>query len=160
MKLREWATPLTIGSFTLIAATGILMFFHWDSGFNKTVHEWLGWGLLAAAILHAAANFGAFKRYFKNRTALIVIGVCLLILAASFVSPPGGDRKPPHIAATLAITNAPLSVVAQVANKDIAVVLDQLRRAGIEATAQQSLKQLSGGKRELEMKGLAAIFAQ
>ena len=40
MKLqRDWATPLTIGAFGLLAVTGVLMFFHPDSGLNKAVHE-------------------------------------------------------------------------------------------------------------------------
>ena len=41
---RQWTTPLVAGSFLLMGATGILMFFHWDTGLNKTVHEWLGIG--------------------------------------------------------------------------------------------------------------------
>lgn len=40
---RNWATPLTIGSFLLMAVTGLLMFFHLDTGLNKAAHEWLGW---------------------------------------------------------------------------------------------------------------------
>ena len=33
MKLsREWATPLTIGAFALMAATGTAMFFHLNNG--------------------------------------------------------------------------------------------------------------------------------
>lgn len=39
---REIATPLTIGIFLIMSVTGILMFFHWDTGFNKLAHEWLG----------------------------------------------------------------------------------------------------------------------
>ena len=42
MKIsREWATPLTIGAFGLMSVTGMLMFFHLDTGFNKLAHEWL-----------------------------------------------------------------------------------------------------------------------
>jgi cytochrome b561 len=53
MKIaREWATPLTIGSFGLMATTGILMFFHLDSGLNKTAHEWLGWVMVAVVAAH------------------------------------------------------------------------------------------------------------
>ena len=47
MTFRESATPLTIGSFLLIAITGVLMFFHLDSGLNKLAHEWLGWAMIA-----------------------------------------------------------------------------------------------------------------
>jgi hypothetical protein len=44
----NWATPLTIGTFTLMAVTGMLMFFHADIGLNKTAHEWLGWVMIAS----------------------------------------------------------------------------------------------------------------
>ena len=32
IPLRSWATPLTIGAFFLIAATGVLMFLEWSGG--------------------------------------------------------------------------------------------------------------------------------
>lgn len=53
---REWATPLTMGAFGLLAVTGVLMFFHLDTGLNKQAHEWLGWVLLIGVSLHLAAN--------------------------------------------------------------------------------------------------------
>mgnify|MGYP006339522549 CR=1 FL=1 len=55
MKLqRDWITPITMGAFGLLAATGVLMFFHIDSGLNEAVHEWLSWVLLGGVALHAA----------------------------------------------------------------------------------------------------------
>jgi cytochrome b561 len=66
MTYREWATPLTIGSFLVIAVTGVLMFFHLDSGLNKLAHEWLAWAMLAAVGLHAAVHFKSFSRYFTR----------------------------------------------------------------------------------------------
>ena len=41
IPVRKWATPLTIGAFFLMAATGILMFFHIDRGIISGAHEWL-----------------------------------------------------------------------------------------------------------------------
>ena len=49
---RPWITPLVIGTFALMAVTGSLMFFHLDTGLNKTAHEWLGWAMVAAVLLH------------------------------------------------------------------------------------------------------------
>jgi hypothetical protein len=31
MALRTWSTPLTIGPFFLMSATGVLMFFEWEA---------------------------------------------------------------------------------------------------------------------------------
>ncbi|EWS63204.1 hypothetical protein Y695_03563 [Hydrogenophaga sp. T4] len=42
-KQRPWITPLVMGSFALSAVTGVLMFFHLDTGLNKAAHEcWAG----------------------------------------------------------------------------------------------------------------------
>ena len=54
--LRTWAGPLTIGSFGVVATTGILMFFHADSGSMKLAHEWLGWLLVLGVIAHVVLN--------------------------------------------------------------------------------------------------------
>lgn len=44
---RRWATKLTIGSFLLMAGTGILMFFELDQGVVLVVHQWSSWLLNA-----------------------------------------------------------------------------------------------------------------
>ena len=41
MKLRAWATPLTIGSSLIVTITGLIMFFHLSPGLTRTAHEWL-----------------------------------------------------------------------------------------------------------------------
>ena len=56
---RPWITPLVIGTFVLMAVTGSLMFFHLDSGLNKAAHEWLGWAMVIAVVLHALMNLNA-----------------------------------------------------------------------------------------------------
>jgi hypothetical protein len=53
---REWVTPLMIGAFILVTATGVLMFFHLDRGFNKFAHEWLSGLLLVGVALHPPAS--------------------------------------------------------------------------------------------------------
>ena len=65
---REWATPITIGAFLLSAVTGVLLFFHLDSGLNKLAHEWLSWVLLAAV---------AFDVYNKRQGKPSIIGLLM-----------------------------------------------------------------------------------
>ena len=72
--LRPWATPLTIGSFALMATTGILMFFHLDSGLNKVAHEWLGWAMVAGVALHATVNWAALKRHLLANRVIELAG--------------------------------------------------------------------------------------
>ncbi len=158
MTYREWATPLTIGSFLLIAATGVLMFFHLDSGLNKLAHEWLGWIMLAAVALHSTMHFKSFQRYFSRPAALAVILLFVGLFAASFVAPSGQSSKSPPALAIEAVLNAPLDKVAALAGKDTQTVLAQLDSAGLHAAADQSLSAMSG-ERGQQMQALKIVFA-
>ena len=94
---RPWITPVVIGAFGLSAVTGVLMFFHLDSGLNKTAHEWLSWAMVIGVLLHLLLNLNAFKRYFTQTTARVVMGVFALVLALSFI-PAGGAKSEPGFA--------------------------------------------------------------
>ena len=111
MVKREIATPLTMGAFLIMAVTGILMFFHWDTGFNKVAHEWLGWLLVVAVGLHVLANMSAFKNHFKKPNTKIIVGVLTAILALTFLPQSilgnqGTEKRPPmqHNKATAILT--------------------------------------------------------
>lgn len=64
--VRTWATPLTIGAFLLMAATGILMFFGWNTGLTTVAHQWLSWFFLLSAGGHIAANWRPFRNHLKT----------------------------------------------------------------------------------------------
>ena len=69
MKIkREWATPVTVGAFILMATTGILMFFHLDTGLNKEAHEWLGWVMIAGVALHVFSNWKPFTGHLRKHS--------------------------------------------------------------------------------------------
>jgi hypothetical protein len=147
MKLqRDWITPLTLGSFGLIAVTGVLMFFHLDTGLNKTAHEWLGWLLLAAVIAHAAVNWLAFKRHLTHTRGRVVVGVSALVLALTFITLPGaGSSEPPFAGPIKALAAAPVSALAAVAGVSPAQMVERLAGAGVQvASAQQSLAEAVG----------------
>ena len=131
---REWATPLTIGSFVLMAATGVLMFFHLDQGLNKLAHEWLGWFMVVAVALHATVNGLAFKRHvLKSKAGRGIVVASLAVLAGSFVSLPGSDAQaasPPALAIQ-ALTRAPLAQVAPLTGKPADQLLSELAAAGV-----------------------------
>ena len=170
MKISSnWATPLTIGAFTVMAVTGLLMFFHADSGLNKTAHEWLGWVMVAGVGFHAAANWRMFKKYFVTGTAgRVIIASSAAVLLASFISfggGPGGRGPggglPPHVQALKAITAAPLAEVAGVAGKPVEQLLADLQQAGIRIdSAQGTLDSVIAGDRELEGKAIRVLFAR
>lgn len=162
MKIaREWATPLTIGSFGLIAVTGVLMFFHLDSGLNKVVHEWLSWLLVAGVALHAVANAAAFKRYFSQPRGRLLMGAAAAVLALSFVPLGDGGAEPPFVAPIKALAAAPLPVLAQVAGVPLAQVQARLQTAGLAPGAQtDSVESLAGPDLRRQMQVLRQVLAQ
>ena len=154
MKIdRAWATPLTIGAFGLLAVTGVLMFFHLDSGLNKLAHEWLGWVLLAGVGLHLAANMLSFKRYFVQPLGRALIGVFGLLLALSFLPLGGGEgSEPPFAAPVRSLATAPAPVLAQVAGITPQAMQQRLRAAGLQpVTGQESVQALAGGDLRRQM---------
>jgi hypothetical protein len=161
MKIsREWATSLTIGAFGLMAVTGVLMFFHFDSRLNKLAHEWLGWAFLAGAGLHAAVNWGAFKRYFLvSVTGRAVIGVFAAILLASFLPLGGSKGAPPPVLAMNAVAKAPIFALAPLTGRPVETVLRQLREAGLAvAGPEASIDSVAGADRGLQAKAMTALF--
>jgi hypothetical protein len=139
---RPWITPLVVGTFALIAVTGILMFFHLDTGLNKTAHEWLSWAMVIGVVLHLVLNWGPFVRYLKQTTARWVIGACLLVLALSFIPLGGASGEPPFVAPIKALAASPLPLLAGVSNADMQ---QRLAQAGFpNAPEAASVQQLAG----------------
>jgi hypothetical protein len=143
---REWATPLTIGTFLLSAVTGIAIFFHIDTGLAKWSHEWLSWLLVGAAVLHVVANFGGFMRYFFEAKGLILMGIFTVLLVLSFVPLGGARSQPPFVAPIRALSQAPLPVLAQVAKITPEELRARLAKAKLPAPTsdQQTLADLAG----------------
>lgn len=143
---RPWITPLVIGAFGLSAVTGVLMFFHLDSGLNKTAHEWLSWAMIIGVGLHALLHMPAFKRYFTQTAGREVIGVFALVLALSFIPAGGSGASDPSFAPPVrALAKAPITVLAQVAGTSTDDVKAKLQAQGLTVTSdQQSVADLVG----------------
>jgi Domain of unknown function (DUF4405) len=142
---RPWITPLVMGAFLLSAVTGVLMFFHLDSGLNKLAHEWLSWAMVVGVALHVLLNWPAFKRYLGQKVALGVMGVFALVLALSFFSPAGAKKEPPFGAPIHALAKAPLPVLAQVLGQSPEELNTRLEKAGLPVSAEtQTLADLVG----------------
>ena len=135
MKLqRQWVTPLVAGSFILMGVTGILMFFHWNVGLNKVVHEWLGWVMVAAVLLHITVNFQGFKNMFRNTMGKSIIAVSVVILALSFFNLGGGAAKPPAFATSVTVlSNASISELSQISHVDEKTLISRLEQSGVSS---------------------------
>lgn len=157
---RPWATPLVIGTFGLMAVTGSLMFFHLDSGLNKAAHEWLGWVMVVAVVLHLLMNVTTFKRYFTQATGRWVMGACAVVLVASFVPVGEEGGKPPFVAPVQALANTSLTTVAQVAGVSVTEVRTRLAAAGVQSQNDtQSIKDLVGPDLKKQIGTLGRVFA-
>lgn len=155
---REWVTPITAGAFLLMAVTGVLIFFHADTGANKAVHEWLGWVLLAGAALHTAANFAGLKRHLATRRGQLVVGAFAAALLVSFASI-GDNDEPPFAPPIRALSQVPLTTLAQVAQITPAHLREHLAKAGVQPTSdQQSLSDLVGTDAHRQMHVLEKVF--
>ncbi|MGR0480365.1 MAG: DUF4405 domain-containing protein [Candidatus Electronema sp. V4] len=155
---REWTTPITAGAFLILAVTGVFMFFHAAPGLAKEAHEWVSWIFLAAAALHLAVNFSAFKKYISQRKGQALLGACALVLLISF-APIGGSGEPPFATPIRALAKAPLTIVAQVAESSPEQVIERLKKDGLAVqSAQQSLSELVGDDWHKQMRFLRMLM--
>lgn len=159
-SIRKWATPLTMGAFLLSAVTGVLMFFHWDSGLNKVAHEWLSWAMVAGVTAHVLVNFRPFKAYLKKPLALGIVGVFAAILALSFIPAPQGAGGSPVAAVMQSLNNAPIETVFELGGSDTAAGFAKLEAAGYSAAPGQTLGAIAGGDRAEQAAILNLLLAK
>jgi len=144
-----------------MGVTGILMFFHWDTGLNKTVHEWLGWAMVVAVALHVMVNLQGFKNMFRTTLGKGILGLFSLILALSFFNLGGGEGNggPPFKNSVNLLSNASITELSQISHIDEQILLTRLQQAGVNsATAQSSVKQLVGDDLGKQMQTLNSIL--
>ena len=161
MKLqRAWVTPITMGAFGLLAVTGVLMFFHLGSGLNETAHQWLSWVLIAGVAMHAAVNWAGVKRHLAGWRARAALGVFAVLLAASFL-PLGGKGEPPFVPPLRALADAPLPVLAQVAQTSPDELRARLQRAGVDVRSDaDTVHALVGDDTRAQIRVLGQVLAR
>ena len=159
MKIRrEWATPLTAGAFTIMAVTGLLMFFHLDRGLNHDAHEWLGWGMVLGVAAHVTANFSNLKKHLSGRLGLTIFSACLLILGLSFISPPEEEKGPGWAPPVVALARMPIAKLAIVAEMTEEEVRERLARIDPAGKTAESIQDLMGHNLRAQVRALNAIF--
>lgn len=155
---RNWVTPIAAGAFMLSATTGVLMFFHIDTGLNKLAHEWLSWVLLGGVALHVTANFDGFKRHLGARRGQLLMGVFALVLLLSFVGA-GEKDEPPFAPPIRALAAVPLTTLAQVARLTPEQLRERLAQTGVQPTSdEQTLGQLVGSDMRRQVHVLGKLF--
>lgn len=161
---REIATPLTIGIFLIMSVTGILMFFHWDTGFNKLAHEWLGWLMVVAVVLHILANMTAFKRHFSQGKGKWIVLALVGLLALSFLPQSllgngGNTKRPPMQQAMQVLGTADISTLAQLTHTTPEALMQKLTQQGYPVTSSiQTPSQIAGNDRDKQGQILSIVL--
>ena len=130
LTLREWATPLTMGSFVISAVTGVAIFFHIRIGMVGPAHEWLSWFLVLGGIFHVVTNWKPVISYSSKPISASIIAVFLILSVLAFI--PIGEKKarPLHLAGN-ALLDTSLQTVALVAKEDSRKLMEKLRGKGV-----------------------------
>ena len=134
--LRSWATPLVVGAFLVMGATGSLMFFHLDTATMKTIHEWAGLVMVAGGLAHLILNWRAFTTYFKRPLASGIMALGAIALGLTFVPNliPGvveGAGLGPKVVMD-AMGNVRIETLAEIGGKTTEELLADLGAAGID----------------------------
>ncbi|WP_319585893.1 DUF4405 domain-containing protein [uncultured Desulfobulbus sp.] len=158
--LREWATPFTMGAFALSALTGVLLFFKINLGLVKPVHEWLSWFLVIGTVFHLLANWRPTVLYFSRPVGKTIFVVFLLLICGSLLPfGAGGKRQHPASSIAEALTHAPLSAVAQVANHSPDETLALLKTQGINLfSGDPTIQEIADNNHRRALDLLAVIF--
>ena len=143
IPLRAWATPLTIGAFLLMAATGVLMFFGVRTGLVSEVHEWFSWLFLAGAVAHLVVNYRPLILHLKSRWGRVGIAAAAVLLVAAVLPTGIQSGHQLHHAVEQAVVDAPLSTLASLAHVAPQDLENRLKARGIAANPQQSARELS-----------------
>jgi len=159
-RMREWATPFTIGAFALTALTGVLLFFKINLGLVKPAHEWLSWLLVIGTGFHLLANWRPSVRYFSRPVGKTIFLVFFLLICASLLPlGEGGKRKHPAGSITEALALAPLSAVAQVSTHRPDEIIALLKMQGINLVSRdQTIQEIAEENNRRVMDVLAVLF--
>jgi len=158
IPVRKWATPLTIGAFFLMTATGILMFFDIDRGIISGAHEWLSWLFLIGVAGHVKANFRPFTNSIKSgwgRTSICVFG---LVLVASFFT--WGARTGGQFLDAIrnGLVSVPLTTLAVMTRSKSDVLEQRLLAHGIVARKEQTIRDIVGDSPRKQLQVLEVVF--
>jgi glucan phosphoethanolaminetransferase (alkaline phosphatase superfamily) len=154
--LHRFATPLITGLFLISLISGVALFLHLGSGYFKNMHEWLSMVLILPFILHIWKNWRAMTVYFK-KPAFVLSMFASLVAAAVFAYQASGNSGraggPPQFAFAHAILDNSVEKVAPLLGYTAESLVAQLKSAGFEAAAEQTLNDVASksGKNEFQL---------
>ena len=158
MRLRDFATPLAGAVFVVMAATGLLMFFEQGTPLGHELHEWLGLAFVVGVALHVSTNWAPLKAHLGRWPGRVFAVVSALLLVVG-VFPAKNDRPPnPSRSITMAVSRTSLKELAPLTKRSVDELVQTLKSAGYEATAESTPDSLVGEDREKRALVLGVLF--
>jgi len=139
ITIRTWATPLTIGSFLLMAATGLLLFFEWNTGLTTVAHQWFSWFFLIGVAGHIATNVRPLRNHLRSAWGRASVAVFATVFIASVFS--WGQITGPQLERPImeALVDAPLSALAAMTHRESETLVRMLEANGLTAATHENL---------------------
>jgi hypothetical protein len=157
---RKVVTPITAALSLVIGISGVMLFFHFEEGLVKGVHEWLGMAFAVAMLIHLALNWKTFKQHFRKPVAWVgtalVTFTSVIFLVGSLSQPKVSPvRSIIHSIETTAIYD--LAPVFKLSHLEISQRFDQ---AGVvTVTGRETIQELAG-KSGVDPRRLIAVLTK
>lgn len=141
---RKIVTPLTGALSLVIGISGAMLFFHFEEGLVKGVHEWLGMAFVVAMLVHLAMNWKAFKQHFRKPAAWVGTGAVTAISAMFLVSSLTQPNESPVRSIIHSIETTAISDLAPVFKVSETEMSQRFVQAGVEIkSGQETIQELA-----------------
>jgi hypothetical protein len=160
-QMKSWAGPLTIGSFLVVAVTGVLMLCHATTSSIKHMHEVISLVFLVGAVAHIAVNWKTFLAYFRKPGSVAVIAIFLILGAVSLFPHGSQSGRDPRRGMLSALEQSSLNLIAQVVKSDLQSVKTALEANGIPIRdGEQTLLEIASESKKSSMEIMAIVVNQ
>ena len=158
MPVRQWATPLVIGSFVLMSVTGVLMFFNLDRGINAGAHEYVSWLFMIGVGGHVVANLRSFKNHLASGWGRTSVALFAVLLAASFLT--WGLRTGGQLLAAIqaGLVRTPVATLAAMVRTTPQALEARLQAHGLQIGSSQTIHDVAGDSPRLQLRALEVVF--
>jgi hypothetical protein len=133
--MRAWVGPLTIGSFFVVALTGILLLAHFNQGTVKPIHEIVSCLFVVFSILHIIVNGKLFLAYFRKPLGLLFIGIGIALCVVASIpqgNSGGHGGRSGMMKAFDSLQQSSLELASKVAKREAQAVIDDLKSKGVQ----------------------------
>ena len=128
----------------MIGVSGVMLFFHFEDGLVKGVHEWLGMAFTVVMLVHLAMNWKAFKQHFRKPAAWVGTGVVSAISVMFLVTALTQPNESPVSSIIHSIETTAISDLAPVFKVSESEMIQRFGQVGVEVdNGEMTIEQLA-----------------